>query len=215
MTALSLTKDALDGQMQTLIVVAGSFVFAVSGGLAGFKARLDLFGVLVLAAGVGLSGGALRDIMLGIPVTGIFDWRVVLSVILAGFFSFVAGTRLLRWQRSIGAFDAVGLSLFSVIGTVISLQHNAGPIPSSLLGMVTAVGGGAMRDIILNRVPAVLREGLYAVPALLGASVVVLGYELGIASIAWYGFSAGLCLAVRFMGMVFDVNLPRARHAEE
>ena len=195
----------------TAFVIGGSFVFGLSGGLAGTLKRLDVFGVVVLAAVVGMAGGVLRDVMLGIPAVVVFDWRVVLAVVLAGVTAFVAHGPLLRWHHSIQILDALGLSLFSVIGTDIALHHHAGPIPAVLLGMVTGVGGGAIRDVVTNEVPAVLRGGLYAIPSLLGASAVALGYELHHISLAWYAAAAGICFVVRLAGILFKLNLPRPR----
>jgi uncharacterized membrane protein YeiH len=194
------------------VAVSGAFVFGISGGLAGVQARLDLFGVGVIAAIVGLSGGVLRDVLLGTKPVVVFDWRVVISVMGAAIVSYVFRGRLVDWKDSVEVFDAIGLSLFCVIGTYISLQDHSGPIPAIILGTITAIGGGIVRDILLRRIPAVLREGLYAIPALLGATVVVVGYEFGIATLAWYGFAAGSCLLVRIVGMVFHINLPVAAH---
>lgn len=202
----------INGQLIIGIAICGAFVFGISGGLAGVQAKLDIFGVGVIAAIVGLSGGVLRDVLLGTKPLVVFDWRVVASVVGAALVSYVFRARLVDWRDSVEVFDAIGLSLFCVIGTYLSLQDHSGPIPAIILGTITAIGGGIVRDILLRQVPAVLREGLYAIPALLGASVVVLGYELGTATLAWYGLAAGACLAVRIIGMVFHINLPVATH---
>ena len=104
----------------------------------------------------------------------------------------------------------MGLALFCIIGTDVALHNLATPVTAILLGTVTAVGGGAVRDIVLNRVPGVLKEGLYAVPALVGSTIVVVGYELGQSSILWYAFAGIACFAIRVVGMVFHVDLPVA-----
>lgn len=194
----------------TWITIIGAFAFGISGGLAAVRGRLDIFGVMVLAATVGLAGGVLRDLLLGIRPSSIYDWRVIVAVALAGITAFVLRGPLIRWSSSIEAFDAVGLSLFCVIGTDVALQHHATPVTAVLLGTVTAVGGGAVRDVLLNRVPAVLREGLYAVPAMIGSTVIVVGYEIDRINLAWYFLAGGLCLIIRVVGMVFRVNLPVA-----
>ena len=194
----------------TWITIIGAFAFGISGGLAAVRGRLDIFGVMVLAATVGLAGGIMRDVLLGIRPASIYDWRVIVAVTLSGLTAFVLRGPLIRWSSSVEAFDAIGLSLFCVIGTDVALQHHATPVTAVLLGTVTAVGGGAIRDVLLNRVPAVLKEGLYAVPALVGSGVIVIGYEIDRINLAWNFLAGGLCFAIRVIGMVFHVNLPVA-----
>ena len=198
------------GTAITWISIIGAFAFGVSGGLAGVRSRLDVFGVLVLAATVGLAGGILRDVLLGIRPASLSDGRVIAAVGLAGVVAFMARGPLTRWEASIEAFDAVGLALFCIIGTDVALHNLATPVTAVLLGTVTAVGGGAVRDIVLNRVPGVLKEGLYAVPAMVGSTIVVVGYELGRSSMLWYATAGVVCFAIRVVGMVFHVNLPVA-----
>lgn len=194
----------------TWISIVGAFAFGVSGGLAGVRSRLDLFGVLVLAITVGLAGGILRDVLLGLPPASLADWRIVAAALLAGFVAFVARAPLVRWQASIEAFDALGLALFCVIGTDVALQHHSTALTAVLLGTLTAVGGGAVRDIVLRRVPGLLREGLYAVPALIGSTIIVVAYEVDNVNFGWYVAAFLACLAIRIVGMVFHVNLPVA-----
>ncbi len=193
-----------------VISIMGTFVFALSGALAAIRARLDLFGVGVLALTVGLAGGTLRDILLNDRPIALFDWRVVVAALAAACIALILRTPLDRWQHSIDAFDAIGLGLFSVLGTDIALQHNVGPLPAVLLGCVTATGGGVVRDVLLRKVPEVLRQGLYAVPALLGSTVIVIAFEIDRTSLWWYAFGAGLCIAVRLAGMHWNINLPIA-----
>jgi uncharacterized membrane protein YeiH len=193
----------------------GVFVFGVSGGLAAARARLDIFGVVVLAAAVGVAGGTARDVLLGIRPTGLFDWRVVLCVVAAGLVAFFFRSQLVSWKLSIDTFDAIGLSVFCVIGTGVALVHHSGPVAAVILGTVTAVGGGVTRDILLRRVPEILRQDLYAVPAILGSLVVVLGYELGQDSWPWYLLGGVVCFVVRMAGLIFNLNLPRAKLPED
>jgi uncharacterized membrane protein YeiH len=208
--AATTVSSAVGSTTISALLIARAFVFAVSGGLAGAVRGLDFFGVVVVAALVGLSGGALRDVLLGIPAVVIFDWRLVVSVAAAAVVAFLFHQQLLRVRSAIEYFDAVGLALFSVVGADISLHHHAGALGAVILGMMTGIGGGVVRDIVLNEVPTVLRSDLYAVPALLGSLVVVIAYESHHASLAWYVAAAAVCLAVRVLGIVFEVSLPRA-----
>ena len=164
------------GLQPTLILflnLAGTFVFGLSGGLAAVRARLDLFGVVVLAAVVGLAGGITRDVLIGTPPATFRDWRYLAAAAAAGVVCFFAGRAMERAERSIMIFDALGLGLFAVTGATKALQFGLGPVQAILLGTITGVGGGMLRDVLLREVPTVLREGLYAIPALLGATVLV------------------------------------------
>jgi uncharacterized membrane protein YeiH len=211
MLAAETLSATLGGHVLLAIFIAGAFVFALSGGLAAAQHELDLFGVVVLAAVVGLSGGILRDVMLGVPAIVVFDWRVVTSVVLAATVTYFFGNRLNHWSGSIEFFDAVGLALFCVIGTQLAWQHHAGPVAAVLMGVITAVGGGVVRDIILREIPSVLREGLYAVPALLGSILVVVSHVAHLDAPAWYAVAVAAALGLRLVGIVFHVNVPRAR----
>ena len=93
----------------TWITIIGAFAFGISGGLAAVRGRLDIFGVMVLAATVGLAGGIMRDVLLGIRPASIYDWRVIVAVTLSGLTAFVLRGPLIRWSSSVEAFDAIGL----------------------------------------------------------------------------------------------------------
>jgi len=192
------------------IAIVGTFVFGVSGGLAAVRAKFDLFGVFVLALAVGLSGGVIRDVILNRSPWGFYDWRIDTAALAAGLMAFLFKEPLTKWQPSIEVFDAVGLSLFCVIGADLALQAGAPAMPAAILGTLTGIGGGIVRDILLARPPLVLREGLYAVPALLGSTTVVLGYERHRLNLWVFIVGAGLCLCVRIVGMVRHINLPVA-----
>jgi uncharacterized membrane protein YeiH len=201
----------LGSHLTTSLFVSGVFVFGLSGGLAGARKNFDVFGVTVLAGIVGLAGGALRDTFLGIPAMAVFDWRMVLAVVAAGCVAFVAHGPLLRLHYPIQILDAIGLALFSVVGTDISLLNHATPLAAILLGMATGIGGGVVRDLVLNEVPQVLHSGLYAIPSLMGASLIAIGNELKLLSLWWCVMAGVVCLGVRLVGIIYDVNLPRAR----
>ena len=204
--------DAIIGaRSMVAIFSSGAFVFGLSGGLAGALKKLDLFGVIVLAGVVGMAGGAVRDIFLGLPAVAIFDWRVVTAVLFAGVIAFFAHRPLLSLHYPIQILDAIGLALFSVIGTDVALIHHAGLLAAALMGVATGVSGGVIRDVVLNEVPQVLRAGLYAVPSLMASGLVVWGYEIQALSLAWYAMAALVCLIVRLAGIFFDINLPQAK----
>jgi uncharacterized membrane protein YeiH len=203
----------LHGFDPTLLLVlnlVGTFVFGLSGGLAAVRARLDLFGVVVLAFAVGLAGGITRDLLIGVPPATFRDWRYLAVAGGAGLVTFLASTSIRRYGRPIDILDAGGLSLFCVTGAATALSHRVGAPEAVILGAITGIGGGMVRDVLVREIPVVLREGLYAIPALLGATVVVVAWESGTRGLAFPIVGAALCFAVRLAGLYRGINIPTA-----
>src|SRR5574338_367760 len=186
--------------VDTLLVafdLGGTFVFALSGATAGVKHRLDLFGVLVLSFAAGNSGGIARDLLIGaVPPAAIHDWRYIAVSILAGLITFCWYRIINRLSSPVLVFDAAGLALFAVVGAGKALTFHAGPVAATLLGMLTGIGGGMVRDILVREIPTVLRTELYAVAALVGSAVVVLGRMLHVPASAAAIAGAVLCFAL-------------------
>ena len=161
--------------------LAGTFAFGLSGGILAVRKQMDLFGVLVLSVATGLGGGIMRDVLLGhIPPGTLSDWRYLAAASLAGFVVFAWFTRVIHHGRFLTAFDAVGLGIFTVTGTTIALSSGLDPAASALLGMLTGVGGGVLRDMLAAEVPLIFRSEIYAVASLLGATIVILAFEIGL-----------------------------------
>jgi uncharacterized membrane protein YeiH len=196
--------------------LGGTFVFALSGATAAVKHRLDLFGVLVLSFAAGNSGGIARDVMIGaVPPAAIHDWRYVAVSILAGLITFFRYGIIERLSSPVLVFDAAGLGLFAVSGAGKALAFHAGPVAATLLGMLTGIGGGIARDVLVNEIPNVLRMELYAVAALIGAAVVVTGPMLHVGSAPAAAAGAVLCFGLRFMAMRRGWHLPIAHPAKQ
>ena len=191
----------MPGTLVTLDLV-GIFVFAISGALVAVRKDLDVFGVLVLAGTTGLGGGFLRDVLIGAtPPAALADWRYLLVPVVAGLVVFAFHGAVGRLERQVSVFDAFGLSLFCVAGALKALDYGLGPVPAALMGMVTGIGGGMVRDLLAGRVPVVFRGELYATPALAGAAVAVAGdrADLPVVVVALAG--AGVCLVWRLLAL--------------
>ena len=203
--------------ISTLVLVldlCGTFVFALSGAMAGIKHRFDLFGVLVLSFAAANFGGITRDLLIGaVPPPGIADWRYIAVPILAGLATFRWGSTIHRMQSSVQIFDAGGLALFAVSGALKALDFHLGPVTAVLLGMLTGIGGGMVRDVLTAEVPSVLRGDVYAVAALAGAAVVVAGRMMQFPSAPVTILGAGLCFGLRFMAIRRGWQLPLARRS--
>jgi uncharacterized membrane protein YeiH len=190
--------------------LVGTFVFGLSGALAAVRARLDVFGIVVLSAVVGLAGGITRDVLIGTPPATFRDWRYLAAAGAAGLAAFFAGPLLERASRRILVFDAMGLALFCVTGASKAADFGLGPAQAVILGAITGIGGGMLRDMILREVPNVLRRELYAIPALLGAGVVVAAHRTGNLSPVYPALGAVLCFGIRLIGLRFDIDAPIA-----
>jgi uncharacterized membrane protein YeiH len=190
----------------------GTFVFAISGAMLGVQRRLDLFGVLVLSFAASVAGGIGRDLLIGsVPPAAISDWRYFAAAMAAGVLIFFWHSPATRWRMPILIFDAGGLALFAVSGAQKALAFGATPLMAALLGMLTGIGGGIARDLLVARTPAVLRGELYAVAALGGAALVVVGDLLSWPVIPTAVAAAGTCFGLRLLAIRRGWSLPVAR----
>lgn len=192
-----------------LLDLGGTFVFALSGALAGVKRRLDFFGIMVLSFAAANSGGIARDVLIGAtPPAAISDWRYLAVSLVAGVLTFFWHPAIQRLHNAVLVFDAAGLALFAVAGTQKALAFNLNPVMAAVLGMVTGIGGGIVRDVLLSEVPAVLRAEIYALAALAGAAVVVAGYLLALPTAMVAVVAALLCFAIRMLAIQRSWQLP-------
>ncbi len=192
--------------------LVGTFVFALSGATAGAKHRLDLFGILVLAFAAGNAGGLIRDVLLGAtPPPGISDWRYIGVSLLAALVTFRWAPVVDRLRAPVLLLDAAGLSLFAVSGALKAHAAGLNPAAVMLLGVLTGVGGGMLRDVLVSEVPAVLRGELYASAALAGTAVVVAAQLLEIPTPAGAIAGAVLCFALRYLAIRRGWRLPFPR----
>jgi uncharacterized membrane protein YeiH len=179
------------------------------------RKELDLVGVLALAAVTALGGGLMRDVLIGdVPPPGLEDWRYLSVPLGAGLLVFFFHPALGRLERLIRQIDAGGLGLFAVAGALKASDYDLGPMPAAILGVVTAVGGGVLRDVLVRDVPAILRRGeLYAIPALAGAGVAVVGAEAGLADAVVAGPAAAVTIIWRLLTIHrgWTAPMPRTR----
>jgi uncharacterized membrane protein YeiH len=189
--------------------LAGTFVFALQGALAAIAGHLDLFGVMVLAFATALGGGILRDVLMGdLPPSALRGWSYPTVAFVAAAIAFLVGPHSIIPRAWLLTLDAAGLALFAVAGTEKALEAGIYPLSAVLLGTLTAVGGGTLRDVLLARIPAILRVDVYATAALFGALVLLvcrrLGVPRGIAALA----GGVACFALRLLALWQHWQLP-------
>lgn len=209
---------ATDGMLHTIITLldlCGTFAFALSGAMAGIRRELDIFGVLVLSFAASSFGGITRDVLIGAtPPAALQDWRYLAVSLAAGLIAFFWAALIEKLRNPVRLLDAAGLAFFAVSGTEKALAFGLSPVMAALLGMLTGIGGGVTRDVLLAEVPAVLRSDLYAVAALAGAGVVVAGSLLHLPIVA-AAVSGGLvCFGLRVMAIRRGWHLPIAHEKD-
>ncbi|MCC7498028.1 MAG: trimeric intracellular cation channel family protein [Bryobacterales bacterium] len=196
--------------------LGGTFVFAISGAIAGVRHKLDLFGVLVLSFAAATFGGITRDVLIGaIPPASVADWRYLAVSLLAGMLTFFFYSKVSRFRNALLIYDAAGLGLFAVTGAAKALAYQLGPIPAALLGTVTGIGGGVVRDVLVSEVPAVFRTEVYAVAALIGSCVVVIGSLAGLPPGPVAAAGAFLCFTIRMLAIRRGWHFPVAKLPDE
>jgi uncharacterized membrane protein YeiH len=206
-----LTRYVTFSTLVLVLDLCGTFVFALSGAAAGIKLKFDLFGVLVLSFVAANFGGIMRDLLIGaVPPPGISDWRYIAVPAIAGLALFRWSAPLDRVHGAVQIFDAAGLGLFAVAGAEKALNFHLGPVPAVLLGMLTGIGGGLVRDVLSAEIPAIFRGDIYAVAALTGAAVVVVGRMLTLPSTAVTIAGAVICFTLRFVSLQRSWQLPIA-----
>lgn len=205
-------KWAMTSGFVTAIDYLGTFAFAVSGATTGVRKGLDLFGVLVLSFAAATAGGITRDVLLGAtPPVALADPVYFAIAATAGLVTFFRYDTVERLRNPVQLSDAIGLGLFAVVGAGKALDYGVGAVGAVMLGILTGVGGGIVRDVLVVQVPGVLQRELYAVAALLGALLVVAGHALGLPPAPVAVAGAAACFGLRLLAIRYGWQLPVAR----
>jgi uncharacterized membrane protein YeiH len=191
--------------------LAGTFVFGFQGALLARAAHLDIFGVLVLAFATALGGGVIRDVLMGaLPPSALRGWSYPCTAFAAGAIGFMLTPDAHVPLALLQTLDAGGLALFAVAGTEKALDARIHPLSAVLLGTITAVGGGTIRDLMLTHVPGILRADIYATAAMFGATLLVIGRRLGLSPTMAAALGGIACLVLRLVSLWFHWQLPGA-----
>lgn len=190
--------------------LTGTFAFGLNGALTAVRAaQLDIVGVLTLGMITALGGGVIRDVLIGSTPPATFqDWRYFALAAGGALLAFALSKWLDRLETPLTVLDAVGLSAFAVIGASKALTYGLGLTPAILLGTVTGIGGGTIRDTLVRRIPSVLRSDLYAIPALIAAAITVTTVRTGIYGLPAVLGAAAVCFVIRMIGVRYRLNVP-------
>ena len=191
--------------------LVGTFVFAVEGASAAARGDLDVLGMVVLAFATAVGGGIFRDLLIGaVPPQAIRDWRYGVTAFLGAAVVFFLDDFIHQLPPNvIVILDAGGLSLFAVSGAGKALAYNINPFIAILMGTITGVGGGTIRDVLLAQVPAVLRVDVYASAAMAGSTVMILGLKLRMPPSVMAATGGLFCFTLRLVAVWRHWNLPK------
>lgn len=194
-----------------VVDLAGTLLFAIEGATAAISGNLDLLGIMVLAFATALGGGIIRDVFIGsIPPNALRDWRYsAVAFVGAGVVFFLYHFVQAIPANVIMVLDAAGLSLFAIAGAQKVMLFEMPPF-AVLLGGITGVGGGTIRDVLLARIPIVLRAEVYATAALAGAAVMVICRRLNLPAALSAALGGAVCFLLRVVSVWLHWNLPRA-----
>jgi uncharacterized membrane protein YeiH len=208
-------RDWFPKYRQDVVLLAvdlvGTFVFAVEGALAGIRGELDLLGLLVVSFVTALGGGTVRDLLIGaVPPNSIRDWRYGATAFAGGgaVFCFYQSFQHVPQQLLI-TLDAAGLALFAMAGAAKALEFGINPMIAVLMGVLTGVGGGTIRDVLMTRVPGILNTDIYASAALAGAAVMVIGLALKVPRTIAMTVGGVCCFVLRMVAVARHWNLPK------
>ena len=195
-----------------LLNFVGVFAFAVSGGLVGVRRRFDIFGILVLALVTALGGGVVRDLMLGItPPSNLTNIPFLATAVLAGLITFQFSGSLDRVRRLILLADAAGLGTFAVAATLVSIRTGHPGVEAILVGTITAIGGGIIRDMLAGTVPSVLNQEIYAAPAILGSLGTDMCVRFGVYNTLTQWLLVAFVFGMRVLALRFHWQAPKPR----
>lgn len=184
-------------------------VNALTGVLDSGRKQMDLIGALLVGVATALGGGTVRDLLLDRNVFWVVDQTYLVAALGTGFITFFIARSLALPPRLFLIPDALGLALFTIVGTQVALQWHAPWLVASLMGVITGVVGGVLRDILCNDVPLVFLKGeLYATAAWLGALALVALQECGLSSVASSWLAMGIVLGLRLLAMRYKLTLP-------
>lgn len=200
----------------SVVDAVGTFAFALSGATLAIRKRFDIFGVLFLAFVVAVAGGVARDVLIGaVPPDAIAKWHSFAIAMAGGLATFLAYPLVRLLSRPVMLLDAIGLALFAVTGAQKALTYGIDPVIAAVLGMISGIGGGMVRDVLAGEVPFVLRTDLYAVAALAAGAIVALGSALG-APPAWAMLlGASFCIFLRIMALFHGWRAPVSRWSRD
>lgn len=193
----------------SIIDILGTMVFAISGAMTAYEKKLDVFGISAVAFITALGGGTLRDVLIGsTPVAWMNNTIYLLMIIVGISLALIFKQKLSRLRRTFFLFDTVGVAVFTILGLQKSLDIGISPVISILMGMVSAVFGGVIRDIVCNEIPLIFRKEIYALICIFGGMLYVLLIHFDVGTTVNVICTASFIIIIRILAVTFKWQLP-------
>ena len=195
-----------------ILDILGTFAFAISGALVAMKKEFDLFGVAIIAFVTAVGGGMLRDILIDAhPINWIGDLNYLYTIFIAVVFTFLFKSKIAHLSKTLFLFDTIGLSVFTLLGLEKGLTLHLNPFIALIMGMISAVFGGVLRDVLTNKIPLIFEKEIYASACLAGGFSYLLLSYFNISQNLIFITSAFVIVIIRVIAIKFQLQLPRIK----
>ena len=193
-----------------LIDILGTFAFAISGALVALDKKFDIFGVIIIAFVTAVGGGMLRDILINAhPINWIGDLNYLYTIFSAVIFTFLVKSKIAYLSKTMFLFDTIGISVFTLLGLQKGLSYELHPLVAVIMGMISAVFGGVLRDVLTNRVPLIFEKEIYASACLAGGVMYLILNHFRVQENINFITSAFVVVIIRVVAVRFSLELPK------
>ena len=195
-----------------ILDILGTLAFAISGALVASDQKLDLFGVIIIAFVTAVGGGILRDVLINAhPINWIGDLNYLYVIFIAVFLTFLFKSKILPLSKTLFLFDTVGISVFTLLGLQKGLNFDLHPLIALIMGMISAVFGGVLRDVLTNKIPLIFEKEIYASACLAGGITYLLLKKTPITDNLNFIVSASVIITIRLIAVKFNLELPKVK----
>ncbi|OAD45169.1 trimeric intracellular cation channel family protein [Polaribacter atrinae] len=195
-----------------ILDILGTFAFAISGALVASDKKFDLFGVLIIAFVTAVGGGMLRDVLIDAhPINWIGDLNYLYTIFAAVIFTFLFKSKITYLSKTMFLFDTIGISVFTLLGLEKGLAYDLHPIIALIMGMISAVFGGVLRDVLTNKIPLIFEKEIYASACLSGGIVYLILNQFNVPENIIFVISAAVVAAIRVIAVRFHLQLPKIK----
>ena len=195
-----------------ILDILGTLAFAISGALVASDQKLDLFGVIIIAFVTAVGGGMLRDVLINAhPINWIGDLNYLYLIFIAVFLTFLFKSKILPLSKTLFLFDTVGISVFTLLGLQKGLNFDLHPLIALIMGMISAVFGGVLRDVLTNKIPLIFEKEIYASACLVGGITYLLLKKTPITDNLNFIVSASVIITIRLIAVKFNLELPKVK----
>ena len=195
-----------------LLDILGTFAFAISGALVASDKKFDLFGVIIIAFVTAVGGGMLRDVLMNAhPINWIGDLNYLWTILSAVILTFLFKSKIAPLSKTMFLFDTIGLGVFTLLGLQKGLSYNLHPIIALIMGMISAVFGGVLRDVLTNKIPLIFEKEIYASACLAGGMTYLLLNFFHFSENIIFVISALVIVIIRVIAVKFHLQLPKIK----